>query len=257
MLWLLPIQFLFSLVALPALGEDLGVGGIPAPGEDDAFKILADKIKSLGGGGIPAPDEAPQRSKTETAAQAPESSLGGIAAPTAAAAAAEAPEAPVPKSKVFEFVDWHMNSGTHRHLTEKDLSAFEGHSPEDAAELLAKANFEHGRRLITRSKTCGMAPKKEGSRWLYGEIGYAQKAADVDECCKLCTQDEACYHWEYNYVDNTCNLKGDRGYLEHAAKYHYWISGDVELRKASSKPVPPAKAAPPRGVYPSDIRSDL
>ncbi len=41
---------------------------------------------------------------------------------------------------VFEFVDWHMNSGTHRHLTEKDLDAFEGHSHEDAAALLAKAN---------------------------------------------------------------------------------------------------------------------
>jgi len=149
-----------------------------------------------------------------------------------------------------------MNSGTHRHLTQRDLDAFDGHSPEDAAQLLAKANFEHGRRLIARSKTCGTAAKKEGSRWLYGHIEDRQ-AADVDECCKLCAQEDTCYHWEYNYVDKTCGLKGDTGYLEHAEKFHFWIAGDVETRKPSSKPARAQKVPPPRGVYPSDLKSEL
>merc|ERR1719316_1789909 len=91
--------------------------------------------------------------------------MGGIPAPDSGLQSAPQESLPLDSSgshkSVFEFVDWHMNSGTHRHLTEKDLAAFDGHSPEDAAQLLAKANFEHGRRLIARSKTCGTAPKKE------------------------------------------------------------------------------------------------
>merc|ERR1712094_128381 len=117
-----------------------------------------------------------------------------------------------------------MQSGTHRHLTEADLDAFDGHSHEEAAALLAKANFQHGRRLIERSKNCSLANKTAGARWMYGEMKMLQ-AADVDECCKLCSEEKDCYHWEFNYATNACGLKGDDGYLEIAAKFHTWISG--------------------------------
>lgn len=268
---------LLPLAALAALAQDpegerlQEIGGIPVP--DTALEDLGvtpppDETTKSSLGGIPPPTEAPLAESSlggiPPPAEAAESSPGGIPPPDEIAGSSfgvppldEATRSSAgARAAVFDFVDWHMNSGQHRHLTERDLDAFEGHSPEEAAALLAKANMQHGRRLLERSKTCGKALKKEGSRWLYGAIKDLQ-AADVDECCKLCAHEDACFHWEFNYVDNTCGLKGDNGYLEHAGHFHYWIAGDVEERKPSPKQVHPRKVPPPRGVYPSDLRMDL